>query len=40
MRKKIRKLLEKSDKLISNNNTLLFEIYEFILKCEGLAPID
>lgn len=40
MSRKIKKLLEKSDKLIAENNRLLAEIYEFILFCEGLAPLD
>lgn len=40
MGKKIKKLLEKSDRLIEENNSLLFDIYEFILDCEGLAPLN
>jgi len=40
MRPEIKKLLKKCDELITKNNQLLFEIYEFILECEGLAPLD
>jgi len=40
MRPEIKKLLKKCDKLITENNQLLFEIYEFILECEDLAPLD
>jgi hypothetical protein len=40
MRPEIKNLLKKCDELITKNNQLLFEIYEFILECEGLAPLD
>jgi hypothetical protein len=40
MREDIVALLKKARDFSAAVNQNLFEVYEFILECEGLAPID